>query len=140
MIRYNRGVGDAATIPIRRVAGSRLVAMLKTAFIAAAATFAAGNAIAQRSEAMGAAMESLIAEIASQEDERARSTVRELLDEPLDLQYEETVADVSIDTATSEHFTGQVIRDGDKIVYASLPATSSFVKSQEWTRAEAFTI
>ncbi len=29
-------------------------------------------------------LESLIAEIASQEDERARSTVRELLDEPLD--------------------------------------------------------
>lgn len=85
-------------------------------------------------------LESLIAEIASQEDERARSTVRELLDEPLDLQYEETVADVSIDTATSEHFTGQVIRDRDKIVYASLPATSAFVKSQEWTRAEPFAI
>ena len=82
----------------------------------------------------------MIAEIASQEDERARSTVRELLDEPLDLQYEETVADVSIDTATSEHFTGQVIRDGDKIVYASLPATSAYVKSQEWTRAEPFAI
>lgn len=91
-------------------------------------------------------LESLIAEIASQEDERARSTVRELLDEPLDLQYEDTVSDrrvgaeVSIDTATSEHFTGQVIRDGNKIVYASLPATSAFVKSQEWTRAEPFAI
>jgi hypothetical protein len=31
-------------------------------------------------------LESLIAEIASQEDERARSTVRDRLDEPLDLQ------------------------------------------------------
>ncbi|QEG39380.1 ARPP-1 family domain-containing protein [Roseimaritima ulvae] len=91
-------------------------------------------------------LESLITEIASQEDERARSTVRDLLDEPLDLQYEEAVSDrrvganVSIDTATSQHFTGQVIRDGDKIVYASLPATSAFVKSQEWTRAKPFAI
>ncbi len=85
-------------------------------------------------------LESLIAEIAAQEDEQARSTVRELLDESLDLQYEETVADVAIDTATSEHFSGQVIRDGEKIVYASLPATSAFVKSQEWTRAEPFAI
>ncbi len=91
-------------------------------------------------------LESLIAQIASQEDERARSTVRVLLDEPLDLQYEEAVSDrrvggdVSIDTATSEHFAGQVIRDGDKIVYASLSATSAFVKSQEWTRAEPFAI
>lgn len=91
-------------------------------------------------------LESLIAEIASQEDERARSTVRELLDEPLELQYEESVSDrrvgtnVSIDTATSEHFTGQVIRDGKKIVYASLPATSAFVESQEWTRSEPFAI
>ena len=80
----------------------------------------------------------MIAEIATQEDERARSKVRNLLDEPLDLQYEEMVVDVQIDTATSEHFTGQVIRDGDKIVYASLSATSAFVNSQEWTRAEPF--
>lgn len=85
-------------------------------------------------------LESLIAEIASQEDERARSTVRELLDEPLDLQFEETVAEVSIDTATSEHFTGQVMRDGEKIVYASLPATTAFVQSQEWTRSEPFAL
>ncbi len=85
-------------------------------------------------------LESLIAEIASQEDERARSTVRGLLDEPLEMQCEETVADVSIDTATSEHFTGQVIRDGEKIVYASLPATSDFIKAQVWTQAEPFAI
>lgn len=81
-------------------------------------------------------LESLIAEAASHEDERARSTVRELLDEALDLHYEETVADMPI----LEHFTGQVIRDGNKIVNASLPATSAFVKSQEWTRAEPFAI
>ena len=85
-------------------------------------------------------LESLIAKVAAQEDERARATVRELLDEQLDLEYEETVADVTIDTATSQHFTGQVIRDGEKIVYASLPATSAFVESQEWTRAEPFSI
>ena len=41
---------------------------------------------------------------------------------------------------TGRHFTGQVIRDGDKIVYAALPATSAFVESQEWTRAELFTL
>ena len=75
-------------------------------------------------------LESLIAEIASQEDERARSTVRDLLDEPLTLVHEETVAEVSIDTATSDHFTGQVIRDGETIVYPSLPATKVFVKAQ----------
>jgi len=89
-------------------------------------------------------LESLIADIALQEDERARSTVRELLDEPLDLQHEETVSDqrvgakVSIDTATSEHFAGQVIWNGKKIVYASLPATRVFIASQEWTRAQPF--
>lgn len=85
-------------------------------------------------------LESLIAEIARQEDERAKSTVRELLDEPLTLVHDETVADVTIDTATSDHFTGQVIRDGETIVYASLPATKLFVETQKWTRAEPFAI
>ncbi len=85
-------------------------------------------------------LESLIAEIARQEDERARSTVRDLLDEPLTLTHEETVAEVTIDTAKSDHFTGQVIRDGETIVYASLPATKLFVKTQQWTRAEPFAI
>ena len=69
-----------------------------------------------------------------------RSTVRELLDEPLTLVHEETVADVTIDTATSDHFTGQVIRDGETIVYASIPATKLFVRTQKWTRAEPFAI
>ncbi|EMI47292.1 ARPP-1 family domain-containing protein [Rhodopirellula sp. SWK7] len=91
-------------------------------------------------------LESLIAEIARQEDERARSTVRVLLDEPLTLVREEEVADkkarvdVTIETTESEHFTGQVIRDGETIVYASLPATQLFVKSQKWSRAEPFAI
>lgn len=85
-------------------------------------------------------LESLIAEIARQEDERAKKTVRDLLDESLTLVHEESVADVMIDTASSAHFTGQVIRDGDAIVYASLPATKLFVKNQQWTRAEPFAI
>jgi hypothetical protein len=63
-----------------------------------------------------------------------------LSDEPLTLTHEETVAEVTIDTAKSDHFTGQVIRDGETIVYASLPATKLFVKTQQWTRAEPFAI
>ena len=85
-------------------------------------------------------LESLIVDIAAQEDERARSTVRELLDDQLELQHEENVAGVSIDTVTSENFAGQVIREGDKVVYASLPATGAFVERQEWTRAKPFVI
>ena len=68
-------------------------------------------------------LESIISQIAEQEDERARDTVRKLLDEQLTLTKEETEAGLTIFTALSQNFEGQVIREGDQIVYASLPAT-----------------
>ena len=70
-------------------------------------------------------LESVIAEIARQEDERAKATVRELLDEQLTLTRDESTAGLTVETIEPGRFTGQVIRDGERIVYASLPATKS---------------
>lgn len=85
-------------------------------------------------------LESVIAEIACQEDERAKTTVRELLDEQLALTHDESTAGLSIETVQRGRFTGQVIRDGERIVYASLPTTRKWLADNEWQTAQPFAI
>lgn len=85
-------------------------------------------------------LESVIAEIASQEDERAKTTVRELLEEPLTLLRDESIAGLSIETVQPGRFTGQVIRDGERIVYASMPTTRQWLSDNKWQKAPAFAI
>lgn len=75
-------------------------------------------------------LESLIADLASQEEQKAQSVVERLLHERLDLGYESKTVGLSIDSAFSKHFSGQVIRDGSRVVYASLPATDLFISEQ----------
>lgn len=85
-------------------------------------------------------LESIIAEIARQEDERAKATVRDLLEEPLNLSRDESIAGLSIETVQPGRFTGQVIRDGQRIVYASLPTTRKWLSDNKWQKAPAFAI
>ena len=85
-------------------------------------------------------LESVISQIAEQEDERARDTVRNLLDQELRLTKEETQAGLEILTALSNNFEGQVIRAGQQIVYASLPATERFMREQPWQNAKEFSM
>ena len=85
-------------------------------------------------------LESVIAEIARQEDERSKVTVRELLDEQLALTRDDCTAGLSIETVQPGRFTGQVIRDGERIVYASLPATKKWLADNKWQMAKPFAI
>ena len=85
-------------------------------------------------------LETVIAEIAHQEDERAKATVRELLDEQLALTRDESTAGLSIETVQPGRFTGQVIRDGELVVYASLPATKKWLVDNKWQTAQPFAI
>ncbi len=85
-------------------------------------------------------LESVIAEIARQEDERAKATVRELLDEQLTLTRDESTAGLTVETIEPGRFTGQVIRDGERIVYASLPATKKWLADNKWQTAKPFAI
>lgn len=85
-------------------------------------------------------LETLIAEIARQEDERAKGTVRELLDEQLTLTRDESTDGLSIETVQPGRFAGQVIRDGERIVYASLPVTRKWLANNKWQTAKPFAI
>lgn len=85
-------------------------------------------------------LESLIAEIANQEDERAKSTVHELLDEQLNLTCDESTEGLTIETIQPGRFTGQVIRDGNRIVYASMPTAKKWLAENKWQTAQPFVI
>lgn len=85
-------------------------------------------------------LESVISEVARQEDERAKATVRELLAEQLPVTCDDTTAGLSVETVQPGRFTGQVIRDGERIVYASLPATKKWLAGNKWQTAKAFAI
>jgi hypothetical protein len=81
-------------------------------------------------------LESVIAEVARQEDERAKATVRELLDEQLPVTCDDTTAGLTVETVQPGRFTGQVVRDGERIVYASLPVTKKWLADNKWQTAK----
>ncbi len=81
-----------------------------------------------------------IANVAAEEDERTKATVRELLDARLRLVRDETTCGLRVETVESERFGGQVVRDGQRIVYASLPVTNGSLAEGRWRAAEPFSI
>ena len=82
----------------------------------------------------------MITEIARHEDERVKATVRELLDERLTLTRDESTAGLCVETVQPGWFTGQVIHDGERVVYASLPATKKWLVDNKWQAAKPFVI
>ena len=81
-----------------------------------------------------------IAEVAEQEDEHTRTVVRDLLDEPLALTVDETLSGLTVETLVPGRFVGQLVRDGERIVYASLPASKRWLENQRWECAKPFAI
>lgn len=58
------------------------------------------------------------------EEEATRQIVRDLLDEPVNVEQEsETLGGLQVETLTSRHFVGQCVRDGLQVIYASMVAT-----------------
>ncbi len=49
-------------------------------------------------------------------------------------------AGLSVETVQPGRFTGQVIRDGERIVYASLPTTKKWLAENKWQTARPFAI
>ncbi|MDG1895251.1 MAG: hypothetical protein P8J37_10100 [Fuerstiella sp.] len=68
------------------------------------------------------------------------TTVRELLKEQVSLSRDESTEGLSIDTIRPGRFTGQVIQDGTRVVYASMPVTKAWLRSNKWQTAKPFTI
>ena len=53
---------------------------------------------------------------------------------------DESTTGLSVETVQPGRFTGQVIRDGKRIVYASLPVTRKWLANNKWQTAKPFAI
>lgn len=75
-----------------------------------------------------------------QEEEIARAIVRELLEQSFETTKEEQEKGLVVETLASDRFIGQMIRDDERIVYASLIASHKWIKKRDWAEAKAFEI
>ncbi len=53
---------------------------------------------------------------------------------------DESTAGLTVDTVQPGRFAGQVIRDGQRIVYASLPVTKKWFTDNKWQTGKPFAI
>ena len=74
------------------------------------------------------------------EDEAARAKVRSLLAEPFDVDRDEKVGGIALDTLRNTQFAGQIARDGERVLYASLIANKTWLRNAGWREAPAFSI
>lgn len=74
-----------------------------------------------------------------EEDEKARNVVRSLASEPLVIEDTNEVYGLAIQSFKSEQYVGQVVRQGARVIYASMTATMNRV-TQPPGSVDAFTI
>jgi hypothetical protein len=86
------------------------------------------------------ALAEAVEELAAEEDRRTREAVRELIDESLTLTSDETVAGLHLDTVAPGRFVGQVVRDGERVVYATVLASRKWLQDRRWQAAAPFSI
>ena len=80
-------------------------------------------------------------EVKEAEEAAAKASIRELLDEPFEVEKEESLNDLSLETVGNAQFKGQIIRDKESFVtYASLFASQSWIQTSKRSAASAFSI
>ncbi|MCB9639141.1 MAG: hypothetical protein H6728_12675 [Myxococcales bacterium] len=79
-------------------------------------------------------------EAEAKEEEIARAEVRRLLDLPIQTTQESTTQGLDIETLQSETFLGQLIRDKERVCYASLFLSKQARRRQAWKDAPSFSI
>ena len=85
-------------------------------------------------------LEEAIDEARDAEEGKAKEIVRKLLDEEFDAAEEAKLDEFGVVTVSNEQFKGQVVRDGEKIPYASLFTTADWAKKAPWVQANEFAL
>lgn len=81
-----------------------------------------------------------VAEVAAEEERRAKSLVRELLKESFATEVDDEIGGLKLETLSHPRFVGQVVRDGKRVVYASVLAKKNHRLEQEWESAKPFSV
>lgn len=70
----------------------------------------------------------------------AAEKIEEIFAEKLEVEVDETVNGMTLETVNNREFTGQIIRDGNRVIYASVIATKYRLKNRSWTSETDFSI
>jgi hypothetical protein len=79
-------------------------------------------------------------EARTREEEVVRTKVAALVDDPFEIQVEDQVHDLILETLENDQFVGQIVREGERVSYASLVTRRSWLRQVEWGEAAPFGI
>jgi len=74
------------------------------------------------------------------EEEVVRAKLKTLIDNPFETEIEDQVGDVVLETLGNRQFVGQIVREGERVSYASLVTRRLWLRQAEWQEAQAFEI
>jgi len=81
-----------------------------------------------------------LTEAKAKEDEMIKKVVRKFITEKFKQEPEETKGTIVVENLTHKQFTGQVVRDEDKVVYASLITRQAWSRNHTWYEADEFSM
>lgn len=122
--------------------------LIRTCYGAYAVTVARGSAAAPDTRvpldaAKAASLDDLadaLEETERAEDAAARAKIRELLDEPFTCERDERRGTFEIETVRNAQFLGQIVREGERVLYASLVVDASWADDRGWHGARPFAV
>lgn len=79
-------------------------------------------------------------EAQSKETDTTKGIVKKFISKRFIRNEDETVEGLSVETVNHDQFTGQIVRDSEKVVYASLVAKGNWMKNKDWHEADDFEI
>ncbi|UCF22859.1 MAG: hypothetical protein JSV72_18500 [Ralstonia sp.] len=85
-------------------------------------------------------LEEAIADVAAEEERRTKELVRALLGVPFSTTVDTTIEGLTIETLEKGDFVGQVVRDGERVAYASILASKRSLLDEKWRQASPFRI
>jgi hypothetical protein len=83
-------------------------------------------------------LKAALREVEQEEFHRVATLVENVLDIELERQRDESEDGLTIDALGETPFLGQAVRDGEKVVYASLVATEQWRQNEDWLMARPF--
>jgi hypothetical protein len=83
-------------------------------------------------------LKAALREVEEEEFDRVGTLVENVLDVELQRQQDETGDGFAIDALGDTPFVGQMVQDGEKVVYASLVATEDWRQGNDWLMAQPF--
>lgn len=85
-------------------------------------------------------LEQALDKATQQEQERARATIRGLLDTPFQQKESDHFQKLTLDTIQNPQFTGQMLHEAEQVLYVSLTTTEQWHQRRAWAMAKEFEI